>query len=69
MILAVDIGNTNIVVGYQKAAGICFVERMSTEATRTELEYAISFKNVLWKCMAFPLSSWTKGLFLRLCRQ
>ena len=47
MILAVDIGNTNIVVGYIKGEEICFVERMSTEATRTELEYAISFKNVL----------------------
>ena len=62
MILAVDIGNTNIVVGCIKGEEICFVERMSTEATRTELEYAISF-------MAFPLSSWTEGLFLRLCRQ
>ena len=47
MILAVDIGNTNIVVGCIKGEEICFVERMSTEATRTELEYAISFKNVL----------------------
>ena len=68
MILAVDIGNTNIVVGCIKGEEICFVERMSTEATRTELEYAISFK-MYWKCMAFPLSSWTEGLFLRLCRQ
>ena len=47
MILAVDIGNTNIVVGCIKGEEICFVERMSTEATRTELEYAISFKNEL----------------------
>ena len=47
MILAVDIGNTNIVVGCIKGEEICFVERMSTESTRTELEYAISFKNVL----------------------
>ncbi len=47
MILAVDIGNTNIVVGCIDGEKICFVERMSTVQTRTELEYAISFKSVL----------------------
>ena len=47
MILAVDIGNTNIVVGCIDGEKICFVERLSTVLTRTELEYAISFKNVL----------------------
>ena len=47
MILAVDIGNTNIVVGCIHGEEICFVERLSTVSTRTELEYAISFKNVL----------------------
>ena len=47
MILAVDIGNTNIVVGCINKEEICFVERLSTVSTRTELEYAISFKNIL----------------------
>ena len=47
MILAVDIGNTNIVVGCIDGENICFVERLSTVSTRTELEYAISFKNIL----------------------
>lgn len=47
MILAVDIGNTNIVVGCVDKEKICFVERLSTVSTRTELEYAISFKNIL----------------------
>lgn len=47
MILAVDIGNTNIVVGCIDGEKICFVERLSTVSTRTELEYAISFKNIL----------------------
>ena len=47
MILAVDIGNTNIVVGCIEGKKICFVERLSTVSTRTELEYAISFKNIL----------------------
>jgi type III pantothenate kinase len=47
MILAVDIGNTNIVVGCIDGDRICFVERLSTVSTRTELEYAISFKTIL----------------------
>ena len=47
MILAIDIGNTNIVIGCIKNEKILFVERLSTEVTRTVLEYAISFKNVL----------------------
>ena len=47
MILAVDIGNTNSVVGCIDGERICFVERLSTISTRTELEYAISFKNIL----------------------
>ena len=46
MILAVDIGNTNIVVGCIDGERICFVERLSTVSTRTELEYAISFKSI-----------------------
>lgn len=47
MILAIDIGNTNIVIGCIEDDKILFVERLSTDATRTELEYAISFKNAL----------------------
>ena len=47
MILAIDIGNTNIVIGCISNEKTLFVERLSTDATKTELEYAISFKNVL----------------------
>lgn len=47
MILAIDIGNTNIVVGCFDQKEILFVERVSTDNTKTELEYAISLKNVL----------------------
>lgn len=47
MILAIDIGNTNIVVGCFDKDDVLFVERVSTESTKTELEYAISLKNVL----------------------
>lgn len=47
MILAVDIGNTNIVIGCIRKDEVLFTERLSTNTTRTILEYAISFKNVL----------------------
>lgn len=48
MILAVDIGNTNIVAGGIYDNGkICFTARMSTDRTFTEDQYGILFKNVL----------------------
>lgn len=47
MILAIDIGNTNIVIGCCDDEKIYFIERLSTNILKTELEYAISFKNVL----------------------
>lgn len=47
MIFAVDIGNTNIVIGCCSDNKISFVERISTKADATVLEYAISFKSIL----------------------
>ena len=47
MILAIDIGNTNVVVGCIDDDKILFVERISTDLSRTELEYAISLKTLL----------------------
>ncbi len=47
MILAIDIGNTNIVVGCIDREKTYFVERLSTVRTKTELEYAIDLKTVL----------------------
>ena len=47
MILAIDIGNTNIVVGCIDKEKIYFIERLSTVRTKTELEYAIDLKTVL----------------------
>lgn len=47
MVLTIDIGNSNIVIGCSRDNKILFVERLSTNTTATELEYAISFKNVL----------------------
>ena len=47
MILAIDIGNTNIVLGCIDQDRCVFVARLSTVRTKTELEYAIDIKNVL----------------------
>lgn len=44
MIIAVDIGNTNIVVGGIEADNVLFTERISTRTNKTELEYALDFK-------------------------
>lgn len=47
MVLAVDIGNSNIVVGCFQQEEILFVERLSTNRHSTALEYAVLFKTVL----------------------
>lgn len=47
MILTIDIGNTTIVAGCCKDDKMVFVERLSTHISRTSLEYAVSFKNIL----------------------
>ena len=47
MILALDIGNTNIVVGCIDTEKTYFIERLSTVRTKTELEYAVDIKTVL----------------------
>lgn len=47
MILAIDIGNTNIVIGCLDEDKILFTERMSTDSNKTVLEYAIGIKTVL----------------------
>ena len=38
MLLAIDIGNTNIVIGCIKNEEILFVERLSTDSTNTVME-------------------------------
>lgn len=47
MVLAIDIGNTNIVVGCCEGKKIYFMERLTTNHTATELEYAISLNAIL----------------------
>ena len=47
MILAVDMGNTNIEVGCIDDENIHFIERVSTDIRKTELEYAVLIKTIL----------------------
>lgn len=47
MVLAIDIGNTNIVIGCCDGENVLFMERLTTNHTATELEYSIFFKTIL----------------------
>lgn len=47
MILAIDMGNTNIVIGGIDATRTYFEERITTNHVKTGLEYAINIKNIL----------------------
>lgn len=47
MILAVDIGNTNIVLGCCDEGRILFRERVSTSLTATDLEYAVTLRTAV----------------------
>ena len=47
MLFAIDIGNTNMVIGCIDGEEICFSERLATDHSKTALEYALAFKNVL----------------------
>lgn len=47
MILAIDMGNTNIVIGGIDEKNTYFLERLNTRKDKTELEYAINIKSIL----------------------
>lgn len=47
MILAIDMGNSNIVIGGIDSRQTYFVERVTTNHQKTGLEYAINIKNIL----------------------
>ncbi len=47
MILAIDTGNTNIVLGCIENREIRAVARMATDVNKTDYEYAVGMKNVL----------------------
>ena len=46
MILAIDIGNTNIVIGCIEGENVRFVERVSTNLANTELEHVVEFRTL-----------------------
>ena len=46
MILAIDIGNTNIVVGCIDEKKTIFIERLSTIKNKMEIEYALDIKGI-----------------------
>ena len=47
MVIAIDIGNTNIVIGGFEDDKLTFVARIATNTTKTEDEYASKIKSVL----------------------
>lgn len=47
MILAVDIGNTNLVLGGIEGEQILFLERLATDRSATEMEYLVRIRSVL----------------------
>lgn len=46
MLLAVDVGNTNIVLGCMDGEEVYFECRLSTDRNKTTAEYAVVFKNI-----------------------
>lgn len=47
MLLAIDVGNTNIVLGCMEGETIRFTARLATDRARTEDEYALLLANIL----------------------
>lgn len=47
MIIAIDVGNTNIVIGCLERDKVLFSERVSTDVSKTELEYVVQFQALL----------------------
>lgn len=61
MILAIDMGNTNIVVGGIDRTQTYFLERITTENRKTDLEYAVNIKSIL-EIHNVPLSNITGAI-------
>ena len=48
MLLAIDVGNTNIVLGvFEKSGKLLFSSRLVTDSAKTEDQYAIDFRDIL----------------------
>jgi len=48
MLLTIDIGNSNICMGCVKDHKVQFVERMNSDRNKTDLEYAVLCRTVMW---------------------
>ena len=46
MILTIDMGNSNIVIGGIDDSQTYFVERVTTNRGKTDLEYAVNIKSI-----------------------
>lgn len=55
MILAIDMGNSNIVIGGIDSERTYFVERVTTNHGKTDIEYAVNIKDIL-EIYNIPLS-------------
>ena len=62
MILAIDVGNTNIVLGCMDGSTLRFTARVQTARERTEDEYALIFRNLL-TCTKSTGSRWREPFF------
>ena len=47
MLLALDVGNTNVTIGVYDGDTLLFVSRMATDASRMEDQYAIELRDIL----------------------
>lgn len=47
MVLAIDIGNTNITLGVFDEKKLVFISRLATDTRRTEDQYALELRNIL----------------------
>lgn len=47
MLLTIDIGNTNIVIGKYEGEKLVYVTRIMTDAKKSEAEYAVKIKSIL----------------------
>ena len=61
MILAIDVGNTNIVLGGIENGSAAFISRLSTDTKKTEDEYAVQIK-ILTELNSCPTDKFTGAI-------
>ena len=62
MVLAVDIGNSNIVLGCFEGDRVVFEERLSTNRNATELEYTVTIRTTLLDLYGLTAASFEGGI-------